>query len=248
MEPSQILQGLADKYAQCRTYSDNGVVDFDDVKGNKEQIDFKTHFIRPQHFSFEWQDYGPRRGKSTEFSLLWSMNSETLTRYQWGIEEKQDLRMAIAGATGGSAGAAHIVPALLLEEIRLESKHLLQLGDLQLLQNEELDGKDCYVLKGSIFKHHDHTLWISIKDFALIGVYVDKSWTAEESERDHNALLANTELMARLTEKGIAPPTEMKHKDTRFVTLYTYKDVCFDRPIQPLPDPRGHHGSRAENS
>lgn len=243
MEPSQILQNLADKYARCRAYSDCGIVDFDDVKGNKEQIEFKTHFIRPKYFSFEWQDYGPRRGKSTDFSVLWSMNNETVTQYQWGVEEKQILRMAIAGATGCSAGSAHIVPALLLEEIRQESKHLLQLTDLELLQNEELHEKDCYVLKGSIFKHHDHTLWISARDFELIRVYVDKSWTAEESEREHNALLANTDLMAQLTEKGIAPPTKMKHKDTRFVTLYTYREVCFDQPIQPLPDPRGHHES-----
>lgn len=34
-EPSQILQSVADKNAQCRTYSDNGVVDFDDVKGGE---------------------------------------------------------------------------------------------------------------------------------------------------------------------------------------------------------------------
>jgi hypothetical protein len=237
MEANHILQSLAEKYSQCRTYCDSGEVDFDDVKGNKEQLQFRTHFVRPGYFCFEWQDYGPRRGKSEGFCKLWSMNGETRTHYVHGIEEEKNVRSAIARATGCSAGSAHIVPSLLMEDLRANSKHLLQLADLELLRNEECNEIDCYVLKGSLFKAGDHLLWISTRDFALMRVYLDKSWTAEESRRDHEALIANTELMAQLTEKGIAPPKDMIHQDTRFVTQFTYSDILFDGPVTPLPDP-----------
>jgi len=239
MEPHQILQSLADKYAQCRSYSDCGVVDFDDVKGNKEQLEFRTHFSRPNYFCFEWQDFGPRRGKSSDFSTLWSMNNQTRTKYRWGIAEKESLGLAIAGATGCSAGAAHVVPSLLLETVRDHSKHLLLVTDLTLLPNEELDGTVCYVLRASLFKYHDHTLWIASNDFALRKLLSDRSTTAEQSEREHNQLLANTELMAKLAERGIKPPTTVHHKDRRFVTTYTYTKVSFDEPIKPLADPIG---------
>ncbi len=238
MEPSHILRCVADKYARCLSYSDCGIVDFDDVEGKKEQLEFRTHFIRPKYFCFEWQDYGPRRGKSTDFSMLWSMSGETLTRYQWGIEDKDNLHLAVCGATGCSAGAANLVPSLLVEEIREGSNHLLRLADLKLLRNEKMNEQDCYVLQGTLHKSGDHILWISAEDFVVLRVYVDMSRTAEESEKEHNELLANSELMAQLEEMGIAPPTEMNHKDTSLVAQYTYADVRFDEPILPLADPR----------
>jgi hypothetical protein len=237
MEASLILQNLADRYSQCHTYSDSGIVDFDDVHGKKEQIEFRTCFIRPGYFSFEWQDYGPNRGKSTDFSTLWSMDGKIRTPRRWGVKENKSLSMAIAGATGCSAGSAHIVPPLLLEDLRRESKHLLQLTDLQVLRNEVLDDSEYYVLQGALFKPGDHILWISTNDFALHRVYVDHSSTAEESRREYEEIVADKKLMALLSEKGMALPTNIEHKDRRSTAQYTYSKICFDAPIEPLPEP-----------
>ena len=101
---------------------------FSDVKGNSEIIKFRTHFVRSEYFCFEWQDYGPNRGKSESFSSIWS--DPKTTYFCWHrrslvVQEEENLQMAICGATGCSAGGAHIVPELLLEEIRTDSKHLL---------------------------------------------------------------------------------------------------------------------------
>ncbi len=237
MDATQILNNLAEKYALCRSYCDEGEVEFDDVKGQIEHLQFKTRFERPDYFSFEWQDYGPRRGKSEGFSVLWSLKEETRTRYRWGVETKENLPSAIAGATGCSAGAADIVPALLIERLREQTQTLLRLTELEFLRDENCNGIDCHLLQGSLFKSGDHHLWISKQDSALIRLRLDQSSSAEEMRRDIEALLANTDLMAQLSEKGIAPPTKVEYKANRFVTQYTYNDIRFDELVTRLPDP-----------
>jgi hypothetical protein len=240
MNATETLKRLADKYSQCKSYADYGIVDFDDVNQKKQQIEFKTEFVRPDYFTFEWQDYGPRRGKSERFSMLWSDAMKTLIRQDTGkvvLEEQPNLRRAVAGATGCSAGAAHLVPALLMEEIRADSRHVLQLTGVELISEDFFEGHNCYVLSGSLFKERDYVLWVSVDDFSLRRVTVTHSQTAQEAEREHQALLANTELMERMTQRGIAPPVDMQYKDTHSITEYTYTTVCFDELIARLPQP-----------
>jgi len=172
--------------------------------------------------------------------MLWANGAKTLLRWDTSkvsIEEQPNLGLAIAAATGCSAGAAHIVPALLMEQLRTDCKHLLLLTDLEVVREEHLDEHNCYVLKGSLFKEGDHVLWASTSDFGLRRVRNDRSRTAEESEREINAITGNADLMARLTERGIAPPTEMKHTDRRLVTEYIYNDISFDNSIVRAPPP-----------
>jgi hypothetical protein len=240
MKPTEILHRVRERYSQCRSYSDSGIVEFDDVDQKRESIEFRTEFLSPDYLCFEWQDYGPRRGKSEHFSTLWSNGAKTIVRRDTSkvtVEEQPNLGLAIAGATGCSAGAAHIVPALLMEPLRTDCKHLLLLTHLKLLREEHLNEHNCYVLKGSLFKEDDHILWVSTSDFGLRRVRNDQSRTAEQSEREINAITENADLMARLKERGIAPPTEMKHTERRIVTEYIYNDIFFDNSIVRAPQP-----------
>src|SRR5690606_26594231 len=61
MKASQILERTAVKYANCISYSDSGLVEFDTPDDFHETICFRTRFERPSLFTFEWQDYGPNR-------------------------------------------------------------------------------------------------------------------------------------------------------------------------------------------
>lgn len=239
MDPTHILQRVAEKYAQCRTYSDRGIVDFDDVHGNKaERVEFRTQFIRPDYLCFEWQDYGPCRGKSSDFSILWSRSEDSYFRYPGGVKEQLSLELALSSATGCSVGSAHQIPSLLIADMRENSKHLLQLTELEALSNQYLNQRACYVLHETLFRRDDHILWISMNDFALVRIYVDRSSTADESEKHHKELLANTELMTLLEKEGKSVPPKPNYRDMRLVTEYTYTETTFDEPLEPLPDPR----------
>lgn len=241
MTPEEVLSRLAEKYAKCRSYSDSGVVEFDDVRGNREQLRFRTEFVRPDYFRFEWQDYGPNRGKSESFSTVWSNGDTHFVLFDWKNMElvsQQSLQLAIAAATGCSAGAAHVVPALLLNELRIDCKHLLQLTDLEMTQ-EDLGDNHFYVLKGSLFRKDDHILWVMASDFSLRRVTEDHSKTAAEAEESFKAVINNKELMTQLTEHGIAPPRNRSFAERHDVSEYIYSDLSFDASILRLPEPRG---------
>ncbi len=240
MKPTEILRAVGERYSQCSSYSDSGFAEFEDVPEQMLQIAFRTEFIRPDYLRFEWQDYGPRRGKSERFSTLWASENKVLTRRDTSkvvVEKQPSLGLAMAGATGCSAGAAGEVPTLLIAELRTDCKHILLLTDLEKIEQVLEGNQQCYVLKGSLFRNGDHTLWISTGDFSVRRVRIDHSHTAEESERELKAITENTELMARLTERGIAPPKDMKPKDIRFVIDYFYTDVSFDHSIVRAAEP-----------
>jgi hypothetical protein len=234
MKPEEILEGCGVRYEQCRTYSDSGFVDFE-AKSGKERIDFRTLFRRPDYYSFEWQDYGPRRGKSEEFSTLWSQDGETVTLYRWGLESKENLRLAVAGATGCSAGVASIVPNLLMRKMRENSRHLLELTDLQLLRMEDLDGDDCYVLGGSLWTGIDHIVWISTSNSSIRRVHSDRSSAMEEIRTEQQTLRSDEER----GESGIAPRQNMPFENRQFVLEFNFNNVQFDEPIVPLSRPDG---------
>jgi hypothetical protein len=67
--------------------------------------------------------------------------------------------------------------------------------------------------------------------------FVDHSSTAEESRRKYDEILADKKLMALLAKKGMAPPTNVQQKDSQSMAQYTYRKICFDVQIEPLPEP-----------
>src|SRR5277367_3238730 len=161
-------------------------------RGLRREFCQRAHLIWPEYYTFEWQDYGPRRGKSEDFSLLWSNAGETYVRHRWGLEREESLRLAVSGATGCSAGAAGIIPPLLLPSMRVNCRNILELTVLQLLRNETFESDECYVLQGSLQKKGDHILWVSTQNDSIRHIYDDRSWTAEESRRDHEKMVTDT--------------------------------------------------------
>jgi hypothetical protein len=202
MDPREILSRLSEKYENCQSYSDCGVADFLDIGQSNERILFRTTFARPDGFQFEWQDHGPCRGKSENFSILCSMHGVTCTLNRWGLEKKRNLAESISGAAGCSAGAAHYVPALLMHEILDESRHWLKLSGLRLIGSELINQTECYVVRGRWFNNDDCTLWVSMTDDTLRRVRREVYFSAEET---------------------------ILHPERKMVMMYSFSDVYFDQ-------------------
>ncbi len=115
-EADQILARVATAYAECRSYRDEGVVTTTFYNGRKrtERLPFSTRFVRPDGFLFEFRS---RRGEDDwDQYAIWNESGQT--RSWWsirpGVEIAKTLRLALAGATGVSSGAAFRVPHLLM--------------------------------------------------------------------------------------------------------------------------------------
>ncbi len=168
-QPDEILRNMAERYSSISSYEDSGVVetvtDGPLVRRNTD-IYFKTYFTRPNKLRFEWLNCAvlvfPDR------SILWSDGSKSFTSHAHSpgrIETKDDLGMAVAGATGVSLGSAHTVPTMLIKE--LLGFVVTDIKKPILKGQEAFEGEECYVVEGLDRSDQPVQLWISRQDSLL---------------------------------------------------------------------------------
>lgn len=166
--PETIITKMALRYSAMTSYEDFGVVEMvtdGPLPKRSTNIAFKTYFTRPNKFRFEWLDYASP--VSTDKNVVWSDGAKAFAFYSYedAVEPKENLSMAIAGASGVSLGAAYTVPNLL--SAGDYGFPLTELTKLALKAEETVEGEECYLVEG----YHPHGeawhLWISKKDFLL---------------------------------------------------------------------------------
>lgn len=165
-----IVEKMAARYAHASSYQDTGVVM--DVKGDaaghsETVIKFKTYFVRPHFFRFEWTD---RSAVTSEerLNVVWNDGKQTYRYYSWDdptVEKEEDIDLGVAGAAGISRGSAHTVPALLMEGVG--GFRLTELTQLSVLGEEKFEGEDCYIVRGYHPFNFPIDMWVSKRDFLL---------------------------------------------------------------------------------
>jgi outer membrane lipoprotein-sorting protein len=168
-QPAAILNNMVQRYANLTSYEDSGVVETvtsGSLARRRTDIFFKTYFTRPKKLRFEWLDYGSFSAPG--LSLVWTDGIKAYSSYAYKqdeIETKEDIGLAIAGATGVSLGSAHTVPSLLLNDLLGFSP--AELTKVSLKGQELFEGEDCYVVEGYHPDGDLWRLWISKHDSAL---------------------------------------------------------------------------------
>lgn len=157
-----IVAKMGAQYAQASSYQDTGVV----MEGDSKEpiLNFKTHFVRPQLFRFEWT----KRNAPERVYVIWNDGQQAYSYYSWRdpmVEKEQDVGFAIAGATGISNGAAHTIPSLLMPDVG--GTLLTELTNLFLVEEQRFEGEDCFVVKGADRDNSPVEMWISKRDFLL---------------------------------------------------------------------------------
>lgn len=171
---------IKQKYKQCQSYKDCGFVQFMNSKNEQIKLEFKTHFNQPADLNFEWQDYGPARGVSKEYSVFRSFGSNILVKFFSGVKEYEDISLACAAVSGCSAGAAQVIFGMLVEKIRLDSKHFFQMNDVKFVDADLAIDADEYSIVGSLDQPDDHRIWVSKKDMALSRLKIRKTAFKED--------------------------------------------------------------------
>jgi len=232
MHADDVIQNMVLKYGNCQTYQDLGR-----VEGGQGITTFKTYFVRPNKFRFDWI-YEDRGSNS-----IWSDGLKVFSRHssKGELEEEPDLSMAIAGATGVSQGTAHTVPTLLMPdlEVSLSSQTLLKRFPDEFWESEiesddnviELFGKKCDSIchrVRSTKANNQADLWIRMSDYALVKCIEERTSTQEDDERTLAALsridrAAWEEMRQYLSTRS----DEARHS----VTSSRYQQIFFDASI-----------------
>ena len=169
MKAQEILLAMQAKYATMLSYQDRGVVlqKFPDEQ-DVDETTFATFFRRPCHFRFEWTTHHPYSGLRhlRTHTVIWSDGTGPFrfSDRKGAIEPEESLRMAIAGATGVSMGAAHTLSVLLIADVR--GFTLPQLERLT-LQRDECDGVECHRIGGYHPNGDSHEVFVGVQDLLL---------------------------------------------------------------------------------
>ncbi len=162
-----VLARVVAAYRTCATYQDTGVVRtvyFEQTGQRTQDRPFKTAFVRPDSFRFEFSD--TFYGNTTRFIVF--QNGADVRRW-WGIEpgirSLKSLNMGLAEATGVSGGSAHVVPSLLLPEV-VSGRSLKDMTDVKRLDDAPCGSAVCARLEG-LWGGQKRTLWIDLSSFLL---------------------------------------------------------------------------------
>lgn len=226
-DPREIIEVMVRRYAECTTYSDEGSIT--DVENPRQGNVFRTHFVRPNKFRFEWTDIDTRNDPEPKHCMVWSDGRKSFSRYHFDdyeIEQEKSLEMAIAGATGISHGVAHTIYTLLLNSQRKERSLFSRLKGVSFGPTSSAMGESCYHIRGTSRHFGQIEFWVSRANFALRKTKEYGVITAEFArETDAELKRTDPEMYARFANDE--PYTDRYH-----VTQCRYSRVTFDARVE----------------
>ena len=162
-DAGEILKNVESKYQSLKSYSDCGI-----VETSMEVVSFKTRFIKPELFKFNWSGKIKSDPGIIHNYAIWSSGNNVYRYYPWDnkVETVENLDMAIGGATGISYGAAHSIPSLL----GLSTGFKITKISHPILVGESVAEKElCYHIRGKHNKYNDTTydLFVSKSTFTI---------------------------------------------------------------------------------
>lgn len=231
MKPEEIIENVRKKYRECSSYTDEGHADVVWTEGESVTVNFKTFFHRPGRFRSEWQDFGPNRGKTDEFSLLCIDQDETFmcrkTRNKSEVTQPP-LDITLARATGCSAGAATLIFWLLDNR----DNHILQCNPVT--DNIQLVDKNPEQYSLKINKGATKTVLIEINstDFAIRKIDQQNSISGQQLKKLYADFEERERLLAsKLNRPQLDPNTLSDSAKIESRTVYSFTDISFDSSL-----------------
>jgi outer membrane lipoprotein-sorting protein len=168
----QILDKMATTYATCKSYRDSGAVTNFFSPQHIDVKPFRTAFVRPDKFRFQYDDRDPEKPY-----IVWANGDEVRTWWyvKPGVQNPSSLGLGIAGATGVSGGSAHTIPNLLLPD-QIGGRSMASLTDLTRLSDDAVDDTPCFKLQGK-FADQPTTLWLEKETYLIRRIAEDTKLT-----------------------------------------------------------------------
>ncbi len=148
LAPETILLRMARVYRTCRSYRDGGEVRTilltDGGRAGSDRP-FRTAFVRPDRFRFQFTD--PGLGERSSEYIVWTDGAVVRSWYdaQPGVRNAGTLQEALRGAAGISGGSSVRVPGLLLPGSIGEGPPIIA---AERIQDSSDRGVPCFRIRG----------------------------------------------------------------------------------------------------
>lgn len=228
MNGDEVFDQMAQKYSECKTYSDAGR-----VEGTLGLVTFKTYFVRPDKFRFEFKQQA-RNG--TGSAAIWTKGNRVCEFYDYEgkVELRENLSAALAIAGGASQGASYLVPTLLMPDQSGKGASLWKLQPYIFAEHRNISERNCHRLC-STNEEAPFTaeLWIDKLGLKLRKLEIEfqpstpeeRAAYAEARQRDPIWIQSHVEELAKQLSADPLSSIEATVAQT------TYTNVAFDREI-----------------
>ena len=182
MDAADIMYNMAEVYANCGSYQDRGIVrHFEQDKGEtraipmveayRHRVAFKTYFNRPDRLYFEWAEppVGDPETATYRVNAFWTAGDKVMRLFysQPGAAVCPSLDYVVAASAGISKGASVTIAAYLLPSLKQKMRTLFRLREVVHLEDCEVDGRPCHLLKGVTWSGGEEELWVDAQDYLL---------------------------------------------------------------------------------
>jgi hypothetical protein len=222
-DTESLLAEVSNRYASCLSYRDEGEVTttFWSPEVRVRRRPFRTRFIRPDRFYFEFRE---RRGEDHwDRYAVWldKGRAQTFWSKLRDIEPLETLGRAIAGATGVSGGSAYAVPRLLLPDV-IGDRPLWN-RDAAFVDDAEADQAGCVVIELPLRSGEVERIWID-RASKLIRRIVEPRHLQRRVDSDIDVATGSTDAEKQLMEHVRALLKSMPKRPDPFVeSVITYQ-------------------------
>lgn len=175
LDALEILKRTRHVYGTSRSYVDAGRVETVYIKPTRERTgvtEFRTAYVAPSDFRFESRmgDFGTMElgyivWLDREGARSWMSNKPEAIGAAASVQSALD---AGAGITRDTSG---MIPGLIFPDTKLGGD-IVRLRDPVRLEDMQIDGHDCFQVKGSRWPHKGPTIvWIDQQSFLIRKVY-----------------------------------------------------------------------------
>lgn len=164
-----IFKELEKRYADLKSYSDEGTFVSDGTGFKSERGKFKTLHSRAGGFLFRTESI--ENGKTYQTDAVWG-DGKTYRLYMGDIggSEERPLGNGLSILGVRSGNAATMIPSL-LEPVQMKGTELDRLEALTLLPDEAVDGRPCFVIEGAYGEFWSMRLWVDKESYLIRRVY-----------------------------------------------------------------------------
>jgi outer membrane lipoprotein-sorting protein len=222
LDGEEVFERTAEKYADCRTYADSGRIESD-----SGVVTFKTFFVRPNLFKFE---FTRRAGDEDTSGIIWSDGNEFFSTYNHALDHIPCDSFSSLFAEIGSAGTAvsYLVPMLLLPDYA--GPHALANASPYVsVEHTSIADRSCHRIRSTnIDAPLKADLLIDSLGYKFRRMIIDlssSSTSTSKTSTNENSTSENS-VLENLT--GENSTSEYKPESTSQVT---FADVTFDRDI-----------------
>jgi hypothetical protein len=162
-----VLARMVDTYRTCKSYRDTGVVRtlyIEETGRRIEERPFKTAFVRPASFRFEFRS----KSFGKPYRLIVSQEGSELRRW-WdlepGVQILPSLDSGLSGARARSGGSSQTVPSLLLPAA-VSGRSLKDMKRVKRLDDVPCGSSVCGQVQG-VYGPERRVLWVDLGTFLL---------------------------------------------------------------------------------